>query len=193
MKKLSVLALAIFCLTISVSAIPLQGFLGISFGASKDEAKVIMSERGYKTPEASGNTLAWENSPFAGRNGLIILGFFKDQFFTGLVRIKADSGKALELYYSITSDMAFRYGKADIEREEYKSPYTKGDGHEETALFSNAATIYRKWNFDNGDYIIVNLEYDKKEGSAIVEVSYTNKASMDKYSAAQRSSNINDL
>jgi hypothetical protein len=93
----------------------------------------------------------------------------------------------------MANDLRDKYGIPDRDIEEYKSPYEKGDGHEETALFVNKATIYNQWFFDNGDFIFVDVTYDKKEGHTYIEVVYVNKPIADLYQAANKSKNMGDL
>jgi hypothetical protein len=187
------LSVTLLIFVFSVYAEPLTGFLGVPFGATAKEATAVMSARGYGAPGVGKDTLVWVGSTFAGRNADLILGFFNDQFYFGIARIRTDRNKALLTYKAMAGDIETKYGKPDFDVEEYKSPYKKGDGHEETALYVNAAKIFKQWNFDNSDYIMIDLSYYKPDATNYVAVSYSNYEITNKYSEAKKNSDLSDL
>lgn len=184
MKKWVFLALAILCVTLTIPAEPLTGFLGVSFGSSMDDAKTAMAPRNFGEPFKGANLLVWEKAKFAGRDATLFFSFYNGKLYDGLAIITADNGKAFSTYNSMKDDMTAKYGEPTDNIEQYKYPYTKGDGHEETALYANAATIFCRWVFDSGDFIHIMLHYDKPSTSNEVVISYIykvlNDASLDK-------------
>lgn len=192
MKKLFAVTILLI-LAFSVSAEPLTGFLGVPFRATTEEARAIMFARGYGVPEGDNEIVVWPNAKFAGRNAEIILYFFKDQFYLGIASIEADRGKALKMYNAMADDITLKYGKPKFDIEEYKSPYKKGDGYEETALYANSASIHKSWYFDNNNTIMVRLYYFKPAASIFVDVAYSDEELFNKYSEAKKSNDLSDL
>jgi len=194
MKKALLIIFFAVAFIISTSAENLIGFLGISFGTNHQTAKELMINRGFKPPKLETDLLQlYEDESFAGREGNITLGFFKDYFFSGMFMMKLERGKVLSSYRSLKSDLISKYGQPKIDREEYRTPYVIGDGYEETALFSNKANINSTWLFENSNYISMHLSYDSKKGEYFLNLGYQEKETTTKYLAQLQDKKLGDL
>lgn len=194
MKKAVLLVSFLFIvLTLSFSD-PLTGFWGIPFGSTKDQVISAMSAKTTIKPIIGDNVIVYENIKFAGRDTKwIVFGFYQDYFYSSLVRIFPERNRALETYYAIKKDYYTKYGTPSWDNEEYSSPFKKGDGNEETALFANKAKISASWLFDENNAIYIRLLYNNKEAQCEIHISYFEYKTMNKMQSVEKANNLDDL
>jgi hypothetical protein len=157
------------------------------------DTKTLMAPRNFGRPKSNGDVLLWKNVKFAGRDADLFFSFYNDKLYTVLAVITVDKGNAFDTYNSIKDDMAAKYGEPTDNIEQYKYPYEKGDGHEETALYANAAKIFCRWVFDSGNYIYISLVYYKPSASNTIGISYVNKSIENEYLGKTKAANQEDL
>jgi hypothetical protein len=173
---------------------PLTGFLGIPFGSTKDQVISAMSARTTIKPLIWNDLIAYKNIRFSGRDAeAIFFYFYQDYFCASIVTIVPERNRALETYYAIKKDYYTKYGTPHWDREEYSSPYEKGDGYEETALFANKAKISASWDFDENNAILIQLEYNNKEARCEINISYFEYKTSNKKQSVERANNLDDL
>jgi len=148
--------LLVFLLTLSsfcLNAQNLDGFWGVRFGASIDSAKIIIKKKTTVTPKLNSDKdiLSYENVTFGGRTADVVkLYFYKNQLYGGTVfYIPEKDPEILSLYRNIKNEVAEKYWEPQIDVESYKSPYSKDDGFELSAIKGGYATIGAIWYFPN--------------------------------------------
>jgi len=131
----------------------LDSFFGMKFGCSPDSVKkVMLAKPGTSLMQGSRNDfLMFSGLKFAGRNTeRISFSFINNKLHTGKVGFKSNlESKTLELYNEIKDELNQKYFKTKQDYEIYKYPFTKGDGHFETAVSSGKASIASFWEFKN--------------------------------------------
>jgi hypothetical protein len=181
----------IIVLTLSFSD-PLTGFLGIPFGSTKDQVISAMSAQTTIKPIIGDDLIFYENMKFAGRDAeAIAFNFYQNYFYAAMVIIVPERNRALETYYVIKKDYYTKYGTPLIDEEEYSSPYAKGDGYEETALFANKAKINAAWSFDEGNNILIILSYVYNRCK--IAIAYVEDRTSKKVQSIQQANNLDDL
>ena len=148
-----------------------SGFWGIDFGSSMFKVKSIMnSKSGCEISEASNsNQLVYTGGSFAGNNiYFLMLEFYNDKFYNGVVSVKPSSGSILSVYNGIIENLTTKYSAPDKAIENYEYPYKKGDEDYETAIKVGKALIASRWNFDNSSITIsvsknLSIVYDYKQ------------------------------
>jgi hypothetical protein len=173
---------------------PLAGFLGITFGSTKDQVISAMNSKTTIKPLIGSDIIIYENIKFAGRDTKgIAFAFYKNYFFNAMVIIIPERNRVLESYYAIKQDYYTKYGKPLIDNEEYYSPYEKGDGHEEIALFANKAKINALWRFDEGNNIFLNIYYNNKLNEYEITILYIEQETFNKVQSIEKANNLDDL
>ena len=173
---------------------PLTGFLGIPFGSTKDQVISAMSAKTTIKPFIGNNLISYKNIKFSGRDTeKIFFEFYQDYFYFSLVIIVPERNRALETYYAIKEDYYTKYGTPSWDEEEYSSPFKKGDGYEETALFANKAEISAAWLFDEDNAIYIRLLYNNKEAQCEIQISYFEYKTTNKRQSVEKANNLDDL
>jgi len=174
---------------------PLTGFLGIPFGSTKDQVISAMSAKTTIKPIIEDDeTILYKNMKFAGKDAeAIIFEFYQDYFYSSLVTIVPERNRALETYYAIKKDYYTKYGAPSWDKEEYSSPFKKGNGYEETALFANKADINAGWVFDEKNGIYISLKYNNKKFQCEIYISYIEYKTTNMVLSIENANNLDDL
>jgi len=194
MKKAVLLfSFLIIVLTLSFSDL-LTGFLGIPFGSTKDQVISAMSAKTTIKPVYGEDSIIYPNMKFAGKDtDEISFNFYQDYFYIAMVIVVPERNRALETYYAIKEDYYTKYGTPRLDREEYSSPFKKGDGYEETALFANKAFIAAIWFFDEDNNIFIELSYNNKETRCEIGILYIEDKTFNKAKSIKKANNLDDL
>src|SRR5690606_14305364 len=90
----------------------LDGFFGINFGSSKEQALKIMKSKGHKPIVEETDYLGYSDVRFGGRKSYTLLLLFnRDRLFEAEVSFKSDlESKTIDLYKSILEDLEDKYG-----------------------------------------------------------------------------------
>lgn len=164
MKKI-IGVIFLFFVTMSIFSLPLTGFWGMPWGITQKNALEQMELKGYSPVYSKDSGYLFKDVKFAGRDGELLLSFKDDQLYIAVYRIKTEKNKVYETYQKIKQDLANKYGVADRDREEYKFPYEKGDGHTETAISLDLVDLTCIWDFDNSDGIMISLAENEFDSS----------------------------
>jgi hypothetical protein len=150
----SLVTILIVFLFINSHCQTLEGFLGVKFGSTIEEAtKILSAKPGFKVNRefSKPDILAFTDAPFAGRKSfLICLAFVNNKFHTGFAIIAPNlESQLIELYNGIKEELNEKYFKTTSDFKSFKYPYEDGDGHEETAIKLGKASFSSFWNFKN--------------------------------------------
>jgi len=191
MKKLAIAIFILFSVA-SLYSVPLTGFWGIPWETSKADAEKIILEKGIK-PTYNGNGLLYEKINFANREGDMVLLFNEDKLYQASFNFKPETNRAYDTYKKLCDDMEQKYGAPTGNREEYKSPYSKNDGHTETAILMNYANISSFWGFDDGNIILITVKKNSKSNNIYINLIYNNDKIFKIVQEKKQKSVINDL
>ena len=151
-KTLLITLLLIPFLGFSQTTKPIEGVLGIKFGASRAEVTAAVEAKGGKKMDvtnATPNQLVFNGLTLGHRVPEYALFSFDDDKLAGCMFIlKPDNEPALLTdYNSLVSDIAEIYGTGKPVKQ-FKSPYKDGDGDELDAIRGGYATIFTNWESD---------------------------------------------
>jgi hypothetical protein len=154
-KSILITLLLIPFLGFSQTAKPVEGFLGIKFGASKADVVAAMKAKGgVLSPASTDSQLLFTNVKLGQRMSewLTVL-LYNDKLYKGIFYFKPEhDSQAIDYYNSLVSDISGVYGTGSPYKS-FKSPYKDGDGYEVTALSSGNATIFTNWGSDKANMI----------------------------------------
>jgi len=128
---------------------PIESFMGIKFGATKQSAMAIAkSRKGIINPRMTTPiNIGYTNIKFADRETFSVnLGFVNNKFYEGHAFFKiTNKAKVFELYNEIFDELKEVYGDSKQEERDYKYPYSEGDKEAWVAVTSGYATISDTW------------------------------------------------
>jgi hypothetical protein len=149
-KTLFIALLLIPFLGISQTTKPIDGFLGVKFGASKDDVIAAIKARGGNVNETPTNErVSFNNVKLGPRKAEeLVIYFVNNKMYQGAFYFKPEQEpQTIEYYNALVSDISEVYGKGKPAMS-FKSPYENGDGHELLALSSGNAKFYTNFNSD---------------------------------------------
>lgn len=153
MKKiLAFIFLIIPLASFSQTTKPIEGFLGIKFGASREvviaalKAKGGIINKAIITPEQ----VVFSNIKLGHRMADALgVRFFEGKAYGAVFIFKADADpRTIEYYDSLVSDLNEVYGPGESTKV-FRTPYSDGDGYEITAIQTDNADYATKWNSNN--------------------------------------------
>jgi len=174
MKKLLFITLLLIpCLGFSQTTKPIEGFLGIKFGSSKDEVIAAMKAKGYKPGVSNNNSdpiLDFGSITYGHRQTTEFgVKFVDNKAYQAVFIFKADEEPKTIIYYNnLINDINENYGPGDQHRI-FRSPYADGDGDEITAISGGYADYFTNWFDSNKNDIQVKITSEMN-----VIVFYTN-------------------
>ena len=102
---------------------PLDGFLGIGWMTSIDQAKQQIQSRGFTAASAGGspqeNYTAAYKGTFAGRPAEVAFSFYQGQFYLGTAFVRSPVDDTLKNFEAIMADIAEKYGPANRRTGKY--------------------------------------------------------------------------
>lgn len=135
----------------------LTGFWGIEWKTSRGEAKKIISNKGdYVLTEDAADGIAYKGK-FGGVDATIVLYFFENQFYRGVVAYPYEENRAFSRYQTTKEQIIKKYGPPTKVAEVFQKPYYKGDGYEEQAIRLNKGLYMSSWSFSNNNTIYVAI------------------------------------
>lgn len=191
-KNLIIILLLIPFWGISQTTKPIEGFLGVKFGSSRQEViAAIKAKGGILDADSPADKAYFTNVSLGPRAAETLFVFFtNDKLYKGVFYFKPDQEpQTIEYYNALVSDISEVYGKGKAVRT-FKSPYQEGDGYEITALSSGHATFFTNFDRANGliqigiktlkdESLYVLVYYEDKTLSAEVEKNEKQKAKSD--------------
>ncbi|WP_439516351.1 hypothetical protein [Sediminibacterium sp.] len=174
----------------------LEGFLGIRFGASIEDARSIIEQRAncvFDETNSTDESLIYYGINFGGRDTLFILLFFYENSFSKAsvyIEPKLES-QVVSLYQDIKAEINERYYESSEDFETYTTPYEKNDGYTETAISLGKANFSCFWSFTGDkkidDYISLRLDEELR-----IIINYENGYLTDLLIKKNKSNNISD-
>lgn len=157
-----------------------DGFWGIKFGSSVEEAKKIMSTKNNcKLSDSSEEELLYSGGSFSGLDiDWLYLQFIDGRFYNSIIRLKPSSESIVFLEYEdFKEKFNAKYFKTELHREAFDSPYYNGDGYELQAIRKKKAHFMSVWNFKEdssitlviGDDTLIYVLYTDTKLNAIAE------------------------
>ncbi|GAC1312352.1 MAG: hypothetical protein NVSMB24_33680 [Mucilaginibacter sp.] len=146
-KTLLITLLLIPFLGMSQTTKPIEGFLGVKFGASKAEVMTAMQAKGGKFEGAnSAGGLFFSGLNLGHRHiQLLQVNLFNDKaYLAALVFEPENEASTIGDYKSLVSDISEAYGKGEP-YVHFDSPYKLGDGNETQALSLSEGQMFTNW------------------------------------------------
>ena len=165
-RNLLIALLLIPFLGISQAKKPIDGFLGIKFGASKEEVITALKARGG-TPEENDDksSLAFSNIKLGQRESELFLVYFTDnKAYRAVFLFKTEQeAQTIDYYNNLVNDINGIYGEGKSEKT-FKDPYSDGDGYETQAISLAKATYLTNWKSDGN---LIQIFIDTKLNIAL--------------------------
>lgn len=193
MKKAFLVIMMFSLITVSAFGENLTGFWGVPWGSSLTKTEEIMAAKGYSPDSSASNGMTFKNASFAGRDCTVTFFLKNGGFYMGAATILPAMNKSYEEYIALKDDLINKYGEPAGDVENYKSPYEKGDGHTETAISLNYATIGANWIFEDKNEIVLMLVKNEKEYQIELNLVYMEKNIMDIAIEEKQKSVLDDL
>lgn len=169
-----------------------DGFWGIKFGATAEEAQKIMSEKEgckfIKTEEDG--TIVYADGTFSGLSiRSIFLSFIDDNFYYAIIVLNPDNESSVfSDFRKFKEKLDSKYFKTEVYNEEFSTPYYKSDGRELQALKNGKANFSAIWSFGNETSIVLFLHTEVQ-----LVLMYTDKKLEAIADARKETKEINDL
>jgi len=125
---------------------------------------------------------------FAGSKTEIRFFFYKDRLFSGRIYYPYKEGEALNTYMEVKHLLEKKYGDATYIEEAKMSTYNEDKRSGELLIKSEGLKFASKWEFNDENYIIVNIT--KELGTLIT---YTNNSLRNKALKEQEEAKLNDF
>ncbi len=141
---------------------PIEGFWGIKFGTTRDEAKkAILAKGGTLNSGSSAALLSFSGVTFTQRRLTELqLKFTGGKFYEAVASYPApDETQVLGTFNTIVSELNAVYGQAEISKS-FEPPYADGDGYAVQAIKFGKATIMAIWKTVNNNAIQLQIEKD---------------------------------
>jgi hypothetical protein len=165
MKKILLIAFLIIpFIGFSQTTKPIDGVLGIKFGASKAATLAAIKTKGGiwdKQQSTASGMSVYKNVKFGRRTSIgVALSFYAGKFYSAVFLFKADDDPhTIDYYDDLVSDLSDVYG-AGTPTKTFRSPFTDGDGHEITAIEGGYADYYTDWESnDNTIQVSINTHF----------------------------------
>ena len=159
MKKTLLIALLLIpFFGISQTTKPIDGFLGIKFGASKAEVIATVNTKGGTLDDESTDIdLYFANVSLGHRPAKYLhVKLFNGNAYSGIFVFEPENEASTIGYYDgLVSDIAGAYGKGKP-TVIFNDPYKAGDGYETTALSESKGFMYTNWK-SNDTSIQINI------------------------------------
>ena len=139
----------------------IDGFLGIKFGATQDEAKARIIAKGGKFSQATEHGTIYHDVVFADRSTQFVsLQFTNDKFYEATVCFPAvDEVAVISRFNSMVDELNNVYNEADVSKK-FVQPYKEGDGYEVDAIKFGNAKYVAFWNTNNGNTVQLQINKD---------------------------------
>lgn len=140
----------------SQSQKPIDGFLGIKFGATILQVKTAMKAKGATFDEKNSKPelLLFDNVSLGKRKtDLFALRFLDGKVYSALFIFKPElEARTIDFYDDLQSSINDVYGKGKANKK-FKSPYEDGDGYEISAIKTGNADYSTFWHDDKDNTI----------------------------------------
>ena len=127
------------------------GFLGISWGSSKEIFKESMLKREgvtFDETNSEENILIFDGGTFGGDSVAYITSFFfQNQLAKVLVVFKPKKQDVIPTYTQWVANLSGKYGKPTSAYKTFTTPYEEGDGYETQAIENGKADYSSYWLF----------------------------------------------
>jgi hypothetical protein len=187
-KTLLITLLLIPFLGMSQTTKPVDGFLGVKFGASKAEVITAMEAKGGKlTGTPSEELLVFRELNLGHRhiNFLQVALFNNHAYYAVLIFQPENEASTIGFYNSLVSDVSEVYGPGKP-TVYFKDPYKAGDGNETLALSLSKGLMFTTWKSDTHS---LQVAIDTK---LRVLVKYIDEVTYDLAEAAQKAKEKSD-
>lgn len=167
---------------------PLDGFWGLKWNSDTATVKEAIKNKGsYKLLMEETGVLAYSGT-FGGDDATIILTFYEEKLYAAAVVYPYKKNMAIQKYREVKSQLSKKYGKPDADIENFKSPYSSGDGYEETAIKINKAFFWTEWVFSDKNTISITITSDLE-----VFLRYANVEVQEKINKEKQKKNLSDF
>ncbi|HTK21823.1 MAG TPA: hypothetical protein VL442_20040 [Mucilaginibacter sp.] len=196
MKKLLAIALLLIpFLGFSQTTKPIDGFLGIKFGSTKQQVITAIKARGGVLINGApgANALSFSNVSLARRKSEMLRVKFVDgkAFKAGFMFKPQDDYHAIEYYNDLINDLNAVYGKGESTKK-YSSPASESDQNQMGDLLVGSAEYSTYWDAADKNFIGLFIVKDDDD-NLIVSLSYVDAALSDKADAQQANKDKSDL
>jgi len=176
MKKTLLIALLLMpFLGISQTKKPVDGFLGIKFGSSKEDVITALKARGGVLNNSSTDKDVYFTDVKLGPRASesLTVSFVDNKMYFGAFYFKPDhDAEVFADYKALVNDIAEVYGKGKSTAD-YNSPYKEGDGDELQAVKAGEAKIFTDFKSDK-NLLQVKIKSTKDYDVYVIATYYDN-------------------
>lgn len=148
-------------------AVQIESFIGIKFGATKNDALLTAQSRGalLSSMDQQEELVFLSGLKFAGiESKQAYLKFVNNQFFEGTVEFEVDSSDFVQLFNTIKLQLINSYGYGK-DYSWFDSPYYWGDGNEFLAILNRKGKLCHAWGntkqITSADFIVMEVCADR--------------------------------
>jgi len=125
---------------------------------------------------------------FGGNKAEIYFFFYKDRLFSGKIYYPYKEGEAINTYLEMKRLLEKKYGNASYTDEAKLSTYNEDNSSGELLIKTEGLKFASKWDFNDENYIIINIT--KELGTRII---YTNNSLRSKALQELENLKLNDF
>ena len=151
-KLLLLLVLATNVATAQVSD-TLTGFLGVPFGASRQQVKAYILKNGATISEESTDAVYVKNISQVITSQTVSIAMYRftsnDKMFSGSMLVEPpNTPSAIDVYESIVSKISLKYGEGE-EIVDAKYPFSEADKNKVSAITGGYVSVATRWDIND--------------------------------------------
>jgi hypothetical protein len=155
MKKLLLLLVLVANVATAQTTDTLSGFLGLSFGSTKEQVREFISKNGGTISSEKPNTIYAINLKQVLTPCKVTITMFKftsdNKMVSGSMLVEPSSDPLIfDAYDGIVSKLSSKYGEGD-EAVDAKYPYSKEDKRRLSAITAGYVAVETMWNLNDSD------------------------------------------
>jgi hypothetical protein len=157
LPKLFVSLVSLFLLQCLSCSAATYVFADIPWDSNQAKASAILSAKGFKTLPVDKEGDVPFSGTLLGHRALGVAFFADGKLVKVSVGILTRGEKARAIYRELQETLVQKYGAPTDMFEEFESPFSKGDGLEDTAIKSGKATIATGWEGPNEGGLLLDI------------------------------------
>jgi len=173
---------------------PIDGFLGVKFGASSAQViEALKAKGGSLNTDQTPQSIGFSNIKLGGRPvSTLFVHFVNDKAYEAVfIFTPEQEPKIIDYYNAVVKDISDVYGVGKTKKK-FKAPYTEGDGYEITAIKTGNADYETDW-VDGVNYIIALIRKDTKINALTVRLFYNDGKLRKEFTDQQKAQNKSEF
>lgn len=153
MKKLLLLLVLIANVATAQVSDTLSGFLGVPFGASRQQVKAYILKNGATISEESTDAVYVKNISQVITSQTVSIAMYRftsnDKMFSGSMLVEPpNTPSSIDVYESIVSKISLKYGKGE-ETVDAKYPFSEDDRNKVSAITGGYVSVATRWDIND--------------------------------------------